>query len=126
VGQPNLPDLLRDLVDKVTTVLGYSLVSLYTLHGEQLLLQEQNGYTALPGQLDWNAGPLGQVARTGMPLLLPAAALPGTEHAAAVTSSLCVALRAGGVVYAILCVESVRPRPLDSGNQRRALCHASG
>jgi signal transduction histidine kinase len=123
-GQPSLPDLLRDVVDKMATILGYSLVSLYTLRGEQLLLQHQNGYAALPDRLDWNSGPLGQVARTGTPLLLHAAMLPGTEHAAAVLSSLCVALRAGGVVYGILCVESARPRLLDSGDQRLLLALA--
>ncbi len=54
VGQPSLPDLLRDIVDKVTTMLGYPLVSLYALRGEQLLFKHQIGYSTLPSRLNWN------------------------------------------------------------------------
>jgi len=39
VGQPSLSDLLHDLVEKVKDMLGYSLVSLYALRGEDLLLK---------------------------------------------------------------------------------------
>src|SRR5262249_42169233 len=124
IGQPSLRDLLRDVVDKVATTLGYALVSLYTLRGEQLLLKHQIGYAAPRSQLDWNNGALGHVARSGMPLLRRAAALPDTEHAAVVTSSLCVALRAGGVVYGILCVESAGPHLLDADDQRLLLALA--
>ena len=118
VGQPSLPDLLHDLVKKVTVMLGYSLVSLYALRGEHLLFKHQVGYSALPSRLNWNNGALGKVARTGIPVLQYEAALAGTEHSAAVTSSLCVALRAGGVVYGILCIESSGPQLLDAGDQR--------
>jgi signal transduction histidine kinase len=124
VGQPSLPDLLRDIVEKVTIILGYSLVSLYTLRGEQLLLKHQVGYPTLPSRLNWNDGALGQAARTGTPVLQHKATLAGTEHTAAVTSSLCVALRAGGVVYGILCIESAGPRLLDTGDQRLLLALA--
>jgi signal transduction histidine kinase len=124
VSQPNLPDLLRDVVDKVTTLLGYSLVSLYTLRGEQLLLKHQSGYSTLPSRLNWNDGALGAAARTGIPVLQRGAALAGTEHAAAVTSSLCVALLAGGVVYGIVCIESTGTRPLAADDQRRLLALA--
>jgi len=41
-----------------------------------------------------------------------------------VTSSLCVALRAGGVVYGIICIESTGPRPLTTDDQRRLLALA--
>jgi signal transduction histidine kinase/putative methionine-R-sulfoxide reductase with GAF domain len=124
VGQPNLPDLLRDVVDKVAMILGYSLVSLYTLRGEQLLLKHQIGYASLPSRLDWNDGALGQAARTGTPVLRRVAALASTEHAKAVTSSLCVALRGGGVVYGILCIENTGPHLLDADDQRLLLALA--
>jgi len=124
VGQPSLPDLLRDIVDKVTTMLGYPLVSLYALRGEQLLFKHQIGYSTLPSRLNWNDGALGQAARTGTPVLQRGAALAGTEHAAAVISSLCVALHAGGVVYGILCIESTGPRLLNTDDQRRLLALA--
>ncbi len=124
VGQPSLPDLLRDVVDKITTLLGYPLVSLYTLRGEQLLFKHQVGYLTLPGRLSWNDGALGRAARTGTPVLQRAAALADTEHAADVTSSLCVPLRAGGIVYGIVCIESTGPRLLDTNDQRRLLALA--
>ena len=124
VSQPSLPDLLHDVVDKITTMLGYSLVSLYMLRGELLLLKHQVGYSTLPSQLNWNDGALGEVARTGIPVLQRVAALAGTEHTRAVTSSLCVALRAGGVVYGIVCIESTGPRPLTTDDQRRLLALA--
>jgi signal transduction histidine kinase/ActR/RegA family two-component response regulator len=124
VGQPSLPDLLRDVVEKATTMLGYSLVSLYALRGEQLLFKHQAGYSTLPSRLSWNDDALGLAARTGAPVLQHKAALNGTEHAAAVTSSLCVPLRAGGVVYGILCIESTGPRLLDADDQRRLLALA--
>jgi len=120
-SQPSLPDLLRDVVDKITTLFGYSLVSLYTLRGEQLLLKHQVGYSTLPSRLNWNDSALGEAAHTGIPVLQRGPALVGTEHAAAVTSSLCVALRAGGVVYGIVCIESTEPRLLTTDDQRRLL-----
>jgi signal transduction histidine kinase/ActR/RegA family two-component response regulator len=52
------------------------------------------------------------------------AALTGTDHAAAIRSSLCVALHSGGVVYGILCIESTAPRLLDTNDQRRLLALA--
>jgi signal transduction histidine kinase/putative methionine-R-sulfoxide reductase with GAF domain len=124
VSQPSLPDLLHDVVDKIAAMLGYSLVSLYTLRGEQLLLKHQLGYASLPGQLNWNDGALGEAARTGIPKLLRSPAHSGTEHTANVTSSLCVALRAGGVVYGIVCIESAAPRLLTTDDQRRLLALA--
>jgi GAF domain-containing protein len=120
VSQPSLPDLLHDVVDKIAAMLGYSLVSLYTLRGEQLLLKHQLGYSSLPGQLNWNDGALGEAARTGIPMLQRGPAHSGTEHAANVTSSLCVALRAGGVVFGIVCIESAAPRLLTTNDQRAA------
>jgi signal transduction histidine kinase len=124
VGQPSLPDLLRDVVDKVAATLGYTHVSLYTLRGEQLLLKHSTGYAMLPQRLDWNDGALGQAARSGTPVLQRGAALPGAAPSAAVTSSLCVALRAGGVVYGVLCVESAGPHLLDAEDQHILLALA--
>jgi signal transduction histidine kinase/ActR/RegA family two-component response regulator len=124
VGQPSLSALLHDLVEKVKHMLGYSLVSLYALRGEHLLLKHQVGYSALPSQLSWNNGALGQAARIGTPILQYQAALDDTEHATAVTSSLCVALRAGGIVYGVLCIESIGLRLLDSSDQRLLLALA--
>ncbi|MEO7909912.1 MAG: GAF domain-containing protein [Roseiflexaceae bacterium] len=118
VGQPSLPDLLHDLVEKVASMLGYSLVSLYALRGEHLVFKHQVGYSKLPSRLNWNNGALGRTARTGTPVLQYQAALDGTEHSDAVTSSLCVALRAGGIVYGILCIESTRPFLLDISDRR--------
>jgi len=124
VGQPSLSDLLHDLVEKVKDMLGYSLVSLYALRGEHLLLKHQVGYSALPSQLNWNNGALGKTARIGTPVLQYQAALDHSEHAAAVTSSLCVAFRAGGIVYGVLCIESTGLRLLDSTDQRLLLALA--
>ncbi|HEU5103800.1 MAG TPA: GAF domain-containing protein, partial [Roseiflexaceae bacterium] len=123
-GQASLPDLLRDVVEKVAATLGYSHVSLYTLRGEQLLLKHSIGYATPPSRLDWNDGPLGQAARTGTPVLQCRAALVGATPTTTVTSSLCVTLRAGGVVYGVLCVEGAGPRPLDADDQHILLALA--
>ena len=49
-------------------------------------------------ELDMEFAQEGGEGATPYEVLLHAAMLPGTEHAAAVLSSLCVALRAGGVL----------------------------
>jgi signal transduction histidine kinase/ActR/RegA family two-component response regulator len=123
-AQPSLPELLRDIVEQLATALGYPQVSLHTLHGEKLLLQHQVGYAALPSSLSWNDGPRGQVARTGQPLLQPAPAPNGQGNQVVVGSSLYVALRAGGVVCGVLCVESAGGRALDTEDQQLLLALA--
>ncbi len=102
--QRHLADLFRHVVEQTAQTLGYRRVSLYVLRGETLLLQHQVGYTDLQPVISWDDDLLGQVVRSGQPILRPT---PGGDAAVGSTSAVCVPLRVGGIVCGVLSVESV-------------------
>jgi signal transduction histidine kinase len=119
-AQASLPELLRDVVDQTADVLGYPLVSLYMLQGDQLTLLHQRGYPSLPHSLAFGAGVLAGVVRDGVPARHRYTALLPREQAEelGITASLCVPLRAGRVVCGALVVECTSARGLAQGDQQ--------
>ena len=122
VAQPSLSELLREIVEQTAGTLGYQLVSLYLLRGDKLLLQHQAGHTNLSATMSWNEGILGQVIHSGQPALLhDIAAEQGDPATPQVRSSVCVPIRAGGVVCGALKVEREGAPALDEHDQRRLM-----
>ena len=109
-----LPSLFRTVVEAVARTFGYTLVSLYLLEDDVLVLQHQVGYEREFQRIPVTDGIAGQVARTGEPVLLedvrdvPAflGAIDG------IVSELCVPLRDQGEPVGILNLESTGDVPL--------------
>jgi len=103
-----LPVLFRTVVEATAETFGYTLVSLYLIEGDDLVLQHQVGYDRVIERFPITAGVAGRVVRGGEPVLLedgPAdpdflAAMPG------VVSEVCVPLRDEGRVVGVLILES--------------------
>ncbi|HYO29066.1 MAG TPA: PAS domain S-box protein, partial [Thermomicrobiales bacterium] len=103
-----VPDLFRTAVEAISDTFGYTQVSLYRVVGEHLLLQHQVGYDRVLTRIPLDQGVMARVARSGEPVLLPdvrdepafLGAIEGIE------SEVCVPLRDGDRVAAVLNVES--------------------
>jgi signal transduction histidine kinase len=122
VAQPSLTELLREIVEQTAGTFGYPFVSLYLLRGDKLLLQHQVGHTTLSATISWNDGILGQVIHSGQPALLrDMVAEQDDQVTTLVRSSLCVPIRAGGVVCGALKVERDGSHTLDEHDQRRLM-----
>ncbi len=103
-----LPDLIRTVVEAIARTFGYTLVSLYLLEDNVLVLQHQVGYDQVAERIPLMEGVSGRSVRTGEAVLLedvradPAfiSAIPG------IVSEVCVPLRDAGKVVGTLNVES--------------------
>lgn len=109
-----LPDLFRTVVNGIARTFGYSLVSLYLLEHDVLVLQHQVGYAQQIERIPVSAGIAGRVVSTGNPLLITdvrtdpsfLAAIPG------IVSEICVPVHDEGRVAGMLNLESMDEAPL--------------
>jgi PAS domain S-box-containing protein len=111
-GELDLTAVCRKVVHAVADSYGYSLVSVYLLHGEVLELQEQVGYPVATPRIPAGGGAGGRVIRSGVSLLLEGAegSPPFLVGTPGVSSAVCVPLRERGRVVGVLNVESVGTR----------------
>lgn len=105
----DLNQLFRVVVEAIAETFGYTLVSLYLLQGETLILQHQVGYAHVISQVKISEGISGRVVRTGQPILLEDVrddtAFLGAI--AGIVSEVCVPLFDQSAVVGTLNVESV-------------------
>ncbi len=116
----DLPPLLRTAVEATAAAFGYSLVSLYLLEDEVLVLQHQVGYERVIERVPVADGVMGRVARTGESVLLPDGRRDPDFLAAVhdVVSEVCVPLRDRGRVVGALNLESRGDRVLAEDDLR--------
>jgi PAS domain S-box-containing protein len=65
-----LPALLSAVVERTAAVFGYSMVSIYLLEHNELVLQHQIGYSDPIYRFPLNRGVVGRVVRSGLPALI--------------------------------------------------------
>ena len=68
--QLDLSTLFRTVVEAVAETFGYTLVSIYLIERDHLILQSQVGYHSVLDHLPLSVGIMGRVARTGVPSLV--------------------------------------------------------
>ena len=103
-----LAALFRTVVEEIASEFGYTQVSLYLLEDETLVLQHQVGYDRVLARIPIAQGISGQVARTGLPMLIPdvrhdprfLGAIDG------IVSEVCVPFHDNGRIAGIINVES--------------------
>ena len=103
-----LSDLFRTVVEAISRTFGYTLVSLYMLDDDALMLQHQVGYDRAVERIPVTEGVSGRVVRTAEAVLIEnvrsdpdfLAAHPG------IVSEVCVPLHDAGQVVGALNVES--------------------
>jgi PAS domain S-box-containing protein len=66
----DLPLVIRTVVEGIVETFGYTLVSLYLIKGDVLILQHQVGYHNVIPEIPITKGVSGRVVRTGEPVLL--------------------------------------------------------
>ena len=66
----DLPVLLRTVVEAIADTFGYTMVGIYLLEDEDLVLQYQVGHETLLERVPIGQGVMGRVVRTGEPVLL--------------------------------------------------------
>ncbi len=105
----DLSALLRTVVEAIASTFGYTLVSLYLLENDALVLQHQVGYDRVLSRIPLTHGVMARVVRTGQSAFLPDVhadpdfleAIPG------ICSEVCVTLRDRGQIVGVLNVESI-------------------
>ena len=111
-----LDEVMGLLVDRF----GYRYVSIYTRHGDLMVLGAQRGYDQVIETFDGSIGVVGRVMRTGVTELVRDVDLDPEYRAASpdVRSEVSVPLFAGDTVIGVLNVESGQDaRPLDEGDR---------
>ena len=106
----DLPIILHTVVEAIAETFGYTLVSLYLLRGETLVLQHQVGYTQVINEIPISQGITGRVVRTRQPVLVEDAHTDPTFLGAieGIVSEVCVPLFDESQVVGTLNVESTR------------------
>ncbi len=122
----DLPTILRVVVESIAQTFGYTLVSLYLLQGDMLVLQHQVGYDHVIAAIPITRGVAGRVARTGAAVFLPDVSTDPDFLAAieGICSEICVPLRDRDQIIGILNVESVRGVRLTEADLRLMLALA--
>ena len=116
----DLTAIFRTIVTAIAESFGYTLVSLYMLEGDTLVLQHQTGYEFIIDRIPTKSGITGRVARTGRPVLLedvqtdPACLLAMDD----IVSEVCVPLLDQGKVVGVLNVESTQGVNLSAADLR--------
>lgn len=118
-----LPVLFRAVVDAVADVFGYTMVSLYLIEDDHLLLQHAVGYHRVLDRIPLERGVMGRVARTGEPALVgDRRADPDAIWAfAGIAAEACVPLRDRGRVVGVLNLESTDGSALGEADLRLLL-----
>ncbi len=114
----DLASLFRKVVEAIADTYGYTLVSIYLVQGEALLLQHQMGYDNVLHRIPLTQGVIGRVARTGVPVLLQ-----NVEHdpdflgaIGGIVSEVCVPLLDEGQIVGALNVENADGEPLSEAD----------
>jgi PAS domain S-box-containing protein len=105
----DLTQLFRVVVEAIAETFGYTLVSLYLLAEDTLILQHQVGYGQVIREIKLTEGVSGRAARTGQPILVQNVKDDATFLGAieGIVSEVSVPLYDQGVVAGTLNVESV-------------------
>ncbi len=103
-----LDSLLRIMVEAIPQAFGYTLVSLYLLHSDALVLQHQVGYPHMIERLPLGQGVCSRVALSGAPVLLEDVRADPSFIGVLdnITSEICIPLFDQGMVAGVLNVES--------------------
>lgn len=107
-SQLGLKEMIQSVVETISEIFGYELVSIYLLQGELMVLQHQVGYENVITEIPVTQGITGRVLRTKQPILIESAALDPEFLFAEqeITSEICVPLMSKGEVMGTLSVES--------------------
>ena len=116
----DLPTLIRAVVEGIVETFGYTLVSLYLIEGDTLVLQHHYGYDIVLPRIPLTTGVMARSVRTRQPILLEDVntdpeflnTVPG------ITSEVCVPLFVNGDVVGVLNVESVDAVALNAADLR--------
>ncbi len=102
------PAAVADVLQRLSSLMGYPYLSLFLGDAEGLRLGGQIGYETLPQVVDPGVGVIGRVLRTGEPALVPDVRVDPDYHAgrADVVSEVAVPLRAGAELLGVLNIES--------------------
>jgi len=114
----DLSVLFRTVIEAIADTFGYTLVSLYMLQEDTLVLQHQIGYDQLIERIPITRGIIGRVTRTGEPVLLKDIHTNATflEAIEEIVSEVCVPLFDQGRVVGVLNVESSKGMTLDEAD----------
>jgi len=106
----DLPALLRSVVESVADSFGYTLVSLYLIEEDALVLQHQVGYERVISKIRLTEGVSGRVVRAGKPIYLEDVQADPEFLGAikGIVSEICVPLSDDGQVVGVLNVESTK------------------
>jgi len=109
-GELDLPAIIHSVVEAIADTFGYTLVSLYLLEGDHLVLQHQVGYSDTISVIPINQGISGKVVRSGQAVLIEDVSLESDFLGAIdnIVSELCIPLRDHGEVAGTLNVESTQ------------------
>jgi PAS domain S-box-containing protein len=118
----DLSVVFRTTVEAIAETFGYTLVSLYLLQDDVLVLQHQIGYDQVIEQVPITQGIMGRVARTGEPTLLKDTSTDPTflEAIEGIVSEVCVPLFDQDRVVGVLNVESTEGVALGEADLRIA------
>jgi PAS domain S-box-containing protein/putative nucleotidyltransferase with HDIG domain len=114
-----LTALLRRVVQSISETFGYTLVSIYLLEGEELILQRQVGYERTIPRIPLSQGVCGRVASSGKAeFLMDVSTDPDFLKAIEnVLSEICIPFFVNGKVAGVLNVESKDVRLTDADMQ---------
>jgi len=106
----DLPALLRSVVESIADSFGYTLVNLYLIEEDALILQHQVGYERVISKIALTEGVSGRVARTGKPVFLENVRTEPDFLGAieGIVSEICIPLFDAGRVAGVLNVESTK------------------
>lgn len=112
--------LLEEIVEQVSSTLGYDYVGVSLVEDDALVLMASRGHDESVFRLDFDQGITGRVARTNLPALVPdvdrdpdfVRYFPGTR------SELAVPIRKGDVAIGVLNVESPQLEGLNEDDLR--------
>jgi PAS domain S-box-containing protein len=116
----SLHTIIRTVVETISQHFGYSMVSLYLLEGDSLVLQHDVGYDKVVHRQPISRGVMGQVARTGQARLIedPSEFADFVFPVDGVTSEVCVPIFDSGCVIGVLDVETVHEARLGAHDLR--------
>src|SRR5258708_39467806 len=119
-GTLDMPDLFRTVVEAVAQTFGYSLVSIYRVKDEAMVLEHQIGYEQVLNEMPITQGVSGRVARSGKPVLIGdvQTAPEFVGFRADIVSEVCVPLFDDRRVVGILNVESTQRLKLTESDLR--------
>lgn len=116
-----MSQLLDEVVNQVSQVLGYPIVDISLVEGDQLVVRASAGLAeARPVRIGLHEGVIGRVARTNEPAFVPDVSQDPDYISieAPSLSEIAVPLRKGDVVIGVLNVESHRPGDLAEDDLR--------